>query len=111
MDDEFRTLVAQEIAYGLTSADIKLEMPVSRKRLDQRSDYRLRAGLIAEELPPHVVVEADNVEALFVQQSNTLRANQAARSGDKGFHENPIVTWVRVSRKCRVVSGGSIAAS
>jgi hypothetical protein len=45
--------------------------------------------LIAKELPAHVVVEAGNVKALFVQQSNTLRANQTARSGDKGFHEKP----------------------
>ena len=75
-----------QIPHGLPVADIDGEVTVARQGRYQLGDDGLRSALLAEELAAHVVVGADHIPALFVQEPDTLRTDQATGSGDKGRH-------------------------
>ena len=66
----------------LAIADVDLAMRVIRDLRFQVAAAPFSRRIVAEELLSHVVVDADNLEALRAEEANSLRANQASRPGN-----------------------------
>ena len=85
MDDEIRPLDGEQIAHALAVADVEIEVAVAGNGIHQVSHHRARRAGRAEELLPHVVIDANHVPALASQQARALGADEPAGSGDHGF--------------------------
>src|SRR6185369_14957590 len=85
VDDEIGPLAGHQIAYTLAVADVEVEVTVAGNVIHQIAHhYSSRAGR-AEELLPHIVIDADDVPTLAGQQARALGADETAGSGDHHF--------------------------
>ena len=66
----------------LAIPDVDLAMRVVRDLRFQVAAAPLRRRVVAEELLPHVVVDADDLETLRTEEADRLRADQTGRPGD-----------------------------
>src|ERR1035438_7391522 len=85
VDDEVRPLAGEQIAHALAVADVEIEVTVAGNGIHQVADYRARGARRAEELLPHVVIDANYVPAFAGQQARALGADEPAGSGDHHF--------------------------
>src|SRR5262249_51407977 len=58
-------------------------MPVRGKPAFEQLSTPGCAGIVSKEIPPHVVIEADDVEALVGKEQRGLRADEPCRASDQ----------------------------
>ena len=86
MNDEIRAFGFEEIAHGLTVANIERMMPEPGDGLLQVGGG-FRCGTRGSEIKPaHVVIDADDIPALGREQTYTFRANKTAGTRDQCLH-------------------------
>ena len=83
MDDEIRLLLGDDAQDRLAVADVDvtvLEMP---RRSSQPLEVPGRVPVLAEEVAPHVVVDAVHAPAALVEEGHHLRSDEPAGAGDE----------------------------
>ena len=61
MNDKLRTFPFEHLAHRLPVSDVYGQVPVTRQRRTKLLDDRMRGALLPEELPPHVIIDPDNL--------------------------------------------------
>ena len=74
-----------QIAHALAVADIEVEVAVAGNVIHQIAHHCPRRAGRAEELLPHIVIDADDVPTFAGQQARALGADEPAGSGDHHF--------------------------
>src|SRR5690554_4732564 len=84
MHDELqiRAGIEDDAGYGIEIADIRILVAKAPVTLRQFLHAPSRRGVGTEEIGAHVIVEPDDVEALFDQEPDRLRTDQPSRAGD-----------------------------
>jgi len=78
------SMAREHVGDGAFVADIGIDVTVARDALLEMSPGRLGRRRGAEEITPHVVVDADDVQAVLREQAGRLRANEPRRASDDG---------------------------
>ena len=74
----------EQAGEGVPVADIHCVVHVARDRALQLPELPRRRALLAEEHRPHVVVDADDLEAVPGEEPHAGGADEAGGSGDDG---------------------------
>ena len=85
VDDEVGPLGGEQIADTLAVANIEIQMAVAGNGIHQIADHGAGGAGRAEELLPHIVIDADHVPAFARQQARALGADEPAGSGNHHF--------------------------
>jgi hypothetical protein len=81
-------VVREELTDTGLVADVQIGVPVAAHRGFQPLPVPSRATRRSEEVPAHVVVDADDVEALRGEERRRFRSDEAGRAGDDGDRHN-----------------------
>jgi hypothetical protein len=75
--------LAKDLFNARPVANIDIEMAIApSETLQQAIPIPCGGGVTAEEMRPHVVIDADDVEALLHEERDGFRSDQAGGSGD-----------------------------
>ena len=85
VDDEVGPLGGEQIAHALAVANIEIEVAVAGNGIHQIAHHGAGGARRAEELLPHIVIDADDVPTFAGQQARALGADESAGSGDHYF--------------------------
>jgi hypothetical protein len=85
VNDEIRTLPFEEIANRLAITNVEGIMIVLRKGSAQPGDDGGSRSCSAEEFLPQVIVDTDHGPSLFTQQTDALRSDKTARTGNRSL--------------------------
>ena len=92
MDDDLHGTaeLAKERRNALRIADIEWAVPVAGKLAGQLLARGCGRGAGTEEFGPHVIVDADDIEAFRGESAAGLGTDQSGGAGDDGNHRNPL---------------------
>jgi hypothetical protein len=89
VNDEIRAMFRDGVSDQLPITDVGMNMTVVAKLVLQAGNYRRGRAGRAEELLPHVVINADDFPPTGDQSAYTCRPDETGRTGYKRLHSAP----------------------